>query len=143
MTFLSEGSKGWQPYSKILGFENLYLEDSFVLQISQGRNEIRFVMELVLTDAHPVYSAPRPGENYCYVDGEICFPRVLHIIEFKRYNVTSIDASGERDLGNIDRFVWRDNRYRLEGDWGILDLESGIPTVSLNRDAIVRPGTRG
>ena len=43
-------------YTEFDNFENIFLEDSFVLEIIESPNEIKFLMEVVLTKIHPMYS---------------------------------------------------------------------------------------
>ncbi len=121
---------GWQPYSEKSGLENLYLEDSFVLSVDGSEKEVCFRVEFVLTENHPKYSPPNPGEQYCYRLGEICFSGIRKV---KKCNVKKILDKGAgqiHDLGNIDVFLWRGDRYFLSGDWGELDIEAEIVKAS-------------
>ena len=34
------------------------------------------------------------------------------------------DASGERDFGHIDSLVWEGDAFRLEGDWGRMEVSA-------------------
>lgn len=130
MTSREDSEVRWVDYSKLSGFEELYLQDSYVLDIFNDEKEVHFSMEFVLTERHPKYRPPRSGEQYCYKRGIIQFPCIAHVNEFVRQAVVSRDATGETDMGNIDTFLWQGKRYRLAGDWGRLDVVCGNPIVS-------------
>ena len=102
---------------------NLYLEDSYVLDISEEDNSIRFDMEFVLTEKHKLYHPPKEKEQYCYKRGQLEFLSTSSstILQLSN-NLPSIDANGEKDIGNIDYFVGLNDKYFLEGDWGSLDV---------------------
>ncbi len=46
-------------YWSILGFEGLYLEDSWVLDITARPGVLEFVVDLVLRESHPRYERRR------------------------------------------------------------------------------------
>ncbi|GGH47464.1 hypothetical protein GVY41_04280 [Frigidibacter albus] len=129
MTIPDDPEDRWAPYSKLAGFEHLYLEDSFVLAILYDAAEVRFEMEFVLTEQHPDFQPPRSGEQYCYRRGTIRFPKGAEVVEVLRRDVSSQDATSEPDMGNIDSFEWCGGRYRLVGDWRRLDIRCGKPVV--------------
>lgn len=120
----------WAAYSTIPGFEHLYLEDSYVLAISEKAAGVRFEMEFVLTAGHRDHQSPKPGEAYCYRRGILRFPQVAHV-HLSQSGVTSQDATGETDMGIIDSFESRGQHCRLEGDWGQPELVCGTPCVTL------------
>lgn len=129
LTSPDDPEDAWIHYSKLPGFDHLYLEDSYVLAILDEAAEVRFEMEFVLTEQHPDFRPPRSGEQYCYRRGTMRFPKVAEVTKFLRQDVRSQDATGEADMGNIDSFAWCGGQYRLEGDWGRLDIRCGKPTV--------------
>ena len=45
---------------------DIYLEDSWVLQVQADGHTLRFVLDAVPTEAHPYYHGPRPDEQYDY-----------------------------------------------------------------------------
>ena len=55
-----------RPYSELQGLEHVYLEDSYVLRIRWTGDAIIFWLEAILTEHHPDYVPPKPGERYCY-----------------------------------------------------------------------------
>jgi hypothetical protein len=119
----------WQSYSTIECLTHIYLEDSYVLDVFRDATKVVFDVEFVLMENHPVYRAPQPGEQYCYQRGKIIFSGVQIVKVFERIRNSFTDANDEKDIGNIDSFVWRDDEYCLSGDWGKLDVISSPPTV--------------
>jgi len=105
-------------------FANIYLEDSFVLDISESKNEISFFIEAVLTENHPFYTDPHHNEQYCYKNGKIVFKLLEPAIWVKKNKVRYIDSNDEVDYGNIDNFTLIDNQYTISGDWGELKVIS-------------------
>lgn len=122
----------WADYATFPGFEQLYLENSYVLAISEGAAGVRFEVEFVLMAGHRDCHPTKPGEAHCYRRAMLRFPQVAHV-HLSQSGVTPQDASGETDMGNIDCFEWRGQHYRLEGDWGHLELVCGTPIVTLDR----------
>jgi len=110
---------------------NVYLEDSFVLNIKNFANEIIIRMDLVLTEGHHNFLVPSLNEQYCYREGNIIFPNIVRVVKFDLKNVKSYDLSLEKDMGNIDEFLWSGNEYFLSGDWGELNILSDPPVIDL------------
>ena len=50
--------------------------------------------------------------------------------------LTSIDAAGEMDLGNIDVFENRSGEYHLEGNWGKVTIAGPPPVLEDWPDSI-------
>jgi hypothetical protein len=66
-------------YTEIPGFEHVFLEDSWVLDIAIDPLHVIFHVDLVLTDGHPLYR-PRPeDEQYCYMLAKIQFDAVARV----------------------------------------------------------------
>lgn len=120
----------WIEYSRLSGLENLFLEDSYVLDILEGNSEVKFSMEFVFTEAHPLYQAPNEGEQYCYHKGYLVFENVSHFNKFCRTPTEYTDANNEVDLGNIETFSSLGGRFVLSGDWGELDIQSESPKIT-------------
>lgn len=111
-------------YHDIECLRDLYLEDSYVLNIIQSEAEVIFVMEFVLTEKHLLYTKPIRAEQYCYKNGRIRFikPKLVKWIE--RSKKLFVDKAGNKDLGNIDAFTWNGEQYLISGDWGVLRISS-------------------
>ncbi|MEU2014141.1 hypothetical protein [Nocardia sp. NPDC019302] len=107
-----------RDYADYPVLSDLYLEDSYVLEVIERPTEVVFVLDAVLTPEHSMYRAPGAGEQYCYVRGDLIFENASRVEwlekSFRKYK----DASGSEDMGNIDVLTNTDGVYYLEGDWG-------------------------
>ena len=111
-------------YSQIADLRNIYLEDSYVLAVDEQVDAITFRLDAVLTPEHPAYRAPGPDEQYCYRKGTLTFAHAKRIHWIQRSFKTYVDAAGEEDLGNIDSLTVSDGTFTVEGDWGVVKIES-------------------
>ncbi len=118
-------------YQTLAQLSDVYLEDSFVLAISEQDANIDFVLEVALKEQHPMPAAPAANEQHCYRRGLLRFPNVHRAHWSARTVVPARDANGEVDYGNIDAFVQEDRSYRLSGDWGAVDIRSDPPELTL------------
>jgi hypothetical protein len=112
------------PYHYLPGFENVYLEDTYVLNIVEEPTRLIFTLDVVLTEGNPLYQVPSIEEQYCYRKALLEFSGVEKIIWISRHLHPFTDATGSVDYGNIDIFYKSDFTYHLEGDWGSVDIES-------------------
>jgi hypothetical protein len=119
-----------RPYSELPVLSDYYLEDSFVLAIRETADEVRFVLEAVLTPTHPKWSPPNPGEVHPYLKVELVFPSVQRVNWIKRKMTPIGGPGGEIDYGNIDRFEWEPRWFELQGEWGHVQIESETPAVT-------------
>lgn len=110
-------------------FKNIYLEDSFVLNIEDKDNKITFTVEAVLTEKHPHYSPPQQNEKYCYKTLKIVFNNMNSVKWFRRSGMVFTDADHNEDHGNIDCFELLSEEYHLAGDWGEVRISSSEPEV--------------
>jgi hypothetical protein len=120
------------PYHQLETLEHVYLEDSFVLGISETEGVTTFALEVVLLPAHPGYGPPRPGEAHCFRRASLVLVGERRWGE--RHAAASFDAEGGLDLGNIDAFSYDESTgvTRLEGYWGSLEVASAKrPVLSL------------
>jgi hypothetical protein len=120
------------PYAELPGLADYYLEDSYVLGIHLTGEALAFDLDVVLTESHPEYRQPRPDEQYCYRRGRLSFPdpRLVAMVDTQPIR-PSTDATGARDFGSIDRLDLDAGRYRVTGDWGVMEIESGPPAIVL------------
>lgn len=115
-------------YWQFSGFENIYLEDSYVLSIN-AKTSIQILLETVLTENHSLYTQPLPGEQYCYRRMTVNFPhpQTYYLV---LNNISPIaDPDGSVDYGNIDEFFSADGKYYLRGEWGELTIVSDPPIL--------------
>lgn len=112
-------------YWELPGLEQVYLEDSWVLGIEVDQQHAAFQLELVLTQDHPRYQPPRPGEQYCYAPARLVFEGAEQVELRPSGAPPATDASGEQDLGHIDTLRQVDGEYIATGDWGALRVGGG------------------
>ena len=119
-------------YTRFPSLAGVYLEDSYVLAISETGGQLTFELDAVLTPESRAYHPPRPGEHYCYASGKLVFPNVTGIEWVKRSNAHYTDAAGEEDLGNIDILTIDQEAFVAEGDWGSVRIFSEPPRFELS-----------
>ena len=118
-------------YNSFPGLAGIFLEDSYVLGITQSSDQLVFRLDAVLTPEHPAYHSARPGEQYCYEKGSLVFPDITRVEWLKRGNDHYTDASGEEDFGNIDVLTLDGNAFVAEGDWGAVRIFGEQPRFEL------------
>ena len=118
-------------YYSIPSFNEVYLEDSFVLSIVKSNDSVEILVEAVLREHHPKYNSPKPGEQYCYKKGRLLFKGITQHSWLEKIMKPIKDIDGEVDYGNIDWFYLEDGHYRIGGEWGELDIISDEPIFSL------------
>lgn len=116
-------------YWEIPGFGGLYLEDSWVLDITAKPGIVELTVDLVLRELHPDYQPPAPGEQYCYRRGFVRFTGVSSLVWEGQGAPPAVDATGEKDLGSIDVLMATDAGYEVEGDFGRIRVTSAAPVV--------------
>lgn len=109
-------------YFEIEGLRNIYLEDSYVIDIKETESCIIFYMVFVLKPAHSCYSEPLSNEQYCYKNGAIEFIDCSSINWISRTKQAFIDRNKNVDQGNIDTFIRKGAINYLEGDWGVVEF---------------------
>ena len=104
---------------------------SWVLEVLASTHGIAFRLDAVLTEEHPMYSEPRPGEQYCYRTAWRDLASHQPIDVALSGGRPAIDPDGSEDLGNIDRFEFdeHESRWVMEGAWGSVLMHD--PTVTL------------
>lgn len=105
-------------YTQFPDLDGVYLEDSYVLAISEAPTRLAFKLLGVLTPEHPAYHDPLPGEHYCYANGDLVFANASQVEWLKRSTNRYFDANGAEDLGNIDVLTIDGDAFIVEGDWG-------------------------
>ncbi|NEQ42464.1 MAG: hypothetical protein F6K00_02435 [Leptolyngbya sp. SIOISBB] len=116
-------------YQQLPGLEKIYLEDSYVLGIEESEKHVKFSLELVLTEKHVAYTDPKPGEQYCYRNAFLHFENVSKANWIRKEMMSSTDAAGEIDYGNIDTMTFTNGVYHLAGDWGEVEITSSKPKI--------------
>jgi len=119
------------PYTQLPGFEHVYLEDSYVLDLQINRSSVEFSLLVVLLEQHRLYKPPTPDEQYCYRSGWLRFPNVERTEWLEKSVKPYTDATGTVDYGNIDEFFAVDRHYYIRGDWGELEIVSSPPMLQI------------
>lgn len=119
------------PYQEFVGFENVYLEDSYVLDIRIKPRIVKFSLLVVLTEQHSLYTTPPTTEQYSYRQALLQFTNVERVTWVMESLVQYTDAEGEVDYGNIDEFFFDGKCYHLSGDWGKLEVKSSPPKLEI------------
>ena len=123
------------PYNQFSGFENVYLEDSYLLDIQINPSSIEFSLLVVLNEQHLLYSPPVSDEQYCFRKGILRFPNVAQIRWLEKSMTPYTDATGTVDYGNIDNFYLAGEYYYVSGDWGSLEIKSSPPSLVVTNEA--------
>lgn len=118
-------------YSKFEGFENTFLEDSFVLDFEITPLIFSIDVEIVLTKNHFLYQKPLPKEFHCYRKAQIIFSNIQSIKWTDKIQKPSKDLSGELDFGNIDEFFLDDKIFKIFGDLGDIEIVSDSPKLEI------------
>mgnify|MGYP000368437538 CR=1 FL=1 len=121
-----------KPYTDLPGFEALVLEESYVLGIQATPGALTFDVDLVLTPEHPAYAPPAADETECFRRGRVRFCEVHRLVWDQQGAPPATDASGEIDFGHIDSLVWDDGTFRLEGDWGRMEVSASRAEVDIS-----------
>jgi hypothetical protein len=79
------------------------------------------------------YQPPAPGNEYSYRVGRLVFSDVQRVHWIQRHLKPFEDATGQIDYGNIDTLCEIDGFYRIEGDWGGLEVVSSPPILVLDK----------
>ncbi len=119
-----------ENYYNLKGFEDLYFEDSFLLNIEKSKTRLSFIVEIVLLENYHLYQAPKAGEQHCYKQGKIVFEDFKSVSWISENFETTINIDGSEDMGNIDVFNFSSGKYHLEGSWWEVEIESPLPKLS-------------
>ena len=110
--------EGTYNYCELPGFEYVHLQDRLVLGIEVGEHEAAFQLDLVLTDPHPRYHPPSPGEQHSYVNARLVVVSAERLVLLASGRPPAIDQDGEEDFGNIDSLLWGETGFEVIGSWG-------------------------
>lgn len=119
-------------YNSFPGLLGVYLEDSYVLDIAESPGKLVFRLDAVLTPEHARYHAPHPGDQYCYAHGDLVFRDVTDVAWLRRSSTHYTDASGAKDLGNIDILKVDGGAFTIDGDWGSVRIRGAQPIFELD-----------
>jgi hypothetical protein len=115
---------------------HVYLEDSWILDVTPTEYALQFVIEAVLTPVHAEYQPAKPGEQHCYREGILVVSSTRPISFEGSGAPPARDASGQFDYGNIDTFTGVDldgtAAWELTGDWGRAIVKQPTVVLTLN-----------
>ena len=120
----------------IQAFDNILLEDTFVLSWHQAAASLTFNVLASLLQSHPEASPPASGEWACYRPGVIQFSGVSSIggLLSQGAVIPTKDPDGSVDYGCInDLSLVRPGEYRIAGEFGVVTVVAR--EVSLILDA--------
>jgi hypothetical protein len=120
------------PYFELPGLDQVYLEDSFVLDVLVTPGAVKVFLDVVLREGHPEYVEPVEGEQYCFRKGVLHFHDVTAVQWRLPEGRPAIDASGETDYGGLDEFVVEGPTRRLSGEIGELLITCGGQGLGLD-----------
>jgi hypothetical protein len=112
----------------------LLLEDSWILEVAPSPRGLSLRLEIVLTPDHPHYEPPLAGEQHCYRNAWLIVRSAEPLDIQLSGTPPAVDATGQPDLGNVDRFIFNQAArvWELQGDWGHPRVRD--PKVSLRFD---------
>ena len=116
-------------YEELSGFEDVYLEDSYLLGIDEEAQSLVLTVELVLRETHELYQPPKVDEQYCYRRARIVFDDVRELRWVKKRLQPVPGPDEPPDFGNIDWLFIEDNHYEIGGEWGAIELDSASPRI--------------
>jgi hypothetical protein len=121
-----------RTWLEIPALEAIDLTNSYVLSWNQSQNAVRFIMDFVLTQDHPLYTLPQDDEWACFRSGELVFSGATRITGLYSMDDVkpAIGATGEKDYGCIDSLVEIGaGQYEVEGEFGTVSIKSEEPRV--------------
>ncbi|WP_328938637.1 hypothetical protein OG288_29280 [Streptomyces tauricus] len=120
-------------YPSFPGFENVSLEDSYVLDIAVHPGVLTLKLDLLLLPGHPRYGTPLPGERACFRPATVVFSSVRDLHWTGQGVIKpAIDASGSADFGSVDSLARLEASYKIVGDWGEINLQADAPSLSIH-----------
>lgn len=113
------------------GLAEIYLEDSWVLDVTATEHVVVFRLDAVLTPSHPRHRPPSAGEQHCYLRATLTVASTTRSLLHRSDAPATTDSSGEVDFGNIDVFNavdWDGERaWEMSGGWGgLLTVEPSV-----------------
>jgi hypothetical protein len=144
------------------GFENVILEESFVLNLKTTMSFVEFQVNFAVNEQYPLYVKPEKSDaaqqnseedseyeipegfmqegleesgevEHPYRRGRIFFPNMEQVSWKSRIQPYIDPRNGLVDYGSIDYFYQgEDGRYYLAGYWGELEISSGIPLLEID-----------
>ncbi len=119
-------------YYELPGLDQVYLEDSFVLDVTVVPGTVSVLLDVVLREGHSDYAEPGADEQYCFRRGILHFNGVTDVRWQMPKGRPAIDASGDTDYGGIDEYVVEGTTHRLVGEIGELVINCSEQRLDLD-----------
>ena len=97
------------------GLAGVYLEDSWVLEVTVQDQGCPFDLDAVLTPEHPRYRDPRPGEQYCYERARLTLTSGSAVEFQPSASPPATDATGSMTGATSTRSSWSIRRAVRRG----------------------------
>ncbi len=127
-------NSGVRPLMSIEAFENILLEDTFVLSWHQSPNSLTFHVLASLLQSHPMATPPANGDWACYRPGIIQFndtTSVTGLLPQDSVKPTK-DPDGSVDYGCIDSLeATNPGQFRISGEFGIVTISANDVSLIL------------
>jgi hypothetical protein len=119
------------------GFDDILLEDTFVLAWHQDSESLIFHVLASLLRTHPDASPPAAGDWACYKSGTIQFTGVSSVRGLLPQDdvIRTTDAEGSVDYGCIDALsLVLPGKYRIVGEFGNVSVVASDVSIYLETD---------
>ena len=116
----------WKNYWEFKKFENFYFEDSYLLSFTHFAElkRVEIDLDVILKEQHENFAPPTRDDQYCYKRGCLVFSGVNNVFWHRYIFFRTEDKNSEYDYGNIDTFIFLENQFQLNGDWGDVVITS-------------------
>jgi hypothetical protein len=109
-------------------FDGIDFERSFLTGVIYDDESLSLEMDFRLTDGHPRYSPPKPGEDGCYRSGYI---RFAEIDDLQIDKAKPVDGASE-DYSIIYSVSGGGQRFEFSCGWGEIKVAAGSVRVALD-----------
>ena len=109
----------------IVAFDEILLEDTYVLGWNQTPDSLTFTVLASLLQSHPPATPPLAGEWACYTSGVIRFSGVSSVTGLLQQELVppASDPDGSIDFGCIDDLSHiSPGEFRIAGEFGIVTI---------------------
>jgi hypothetical protein len=121
-----------KPYAAISDLRDVVLEESYILDVVARPGTLELRGDFVLGLQHPRYHRPPSSETDCFIRGVLSFRNVRRLVWEGQGVPPATDATGEIDYGHIDDMQWDGDDFRLEGDWGRIQVVAASVSLVLS-----------
>ncbi|THF86096.1 hypothetical protein E7T09_12740 [Deinococcus sp. KSM4-11] len=120
------------PPPSIASLQGIFLDDSFVLGVLIPYRQMSVSILAMLLPWHLRYEALPQGQLWCYRRAELVFQDVMSVVWSKQNipGAVTVDEDGE-DFGTVDVLEMDGDIYRLQGDFGVIEVHSSPPSLTL------------